>query len=199
MDERLRNLYNNLFSVGYHKGDLTHSRIFYPTIKQTIQKGNKILDIGCATGVAMRELELEGYCVFGVDISDIAVNNCVKRGLWVKQSYAHKLEYDTDMFDAVLCTDVLEHVPEENLQDSAKEMFRVLKQDGRIFIRICLEMETHKEKYQKIQERYGVSCLHLSVFHKGFWLDLFTANGFIIEEEISLNNTKWLNFIGRKT
>lgn len=75
---------------------------------------SKILDYGCAKGYLVKAMRLLGLNAWGEDISDYAISNCpsdVKR-------YVSKVT--TKKYDVIFCKDVLEHVPERQLQGILK-------------------------------------------------------------------------------
>jgi SAM-dependent methyltransferase len=73
----------------------------------------------------------------------------------------HKMPIDSDKFDAVLCTQVLEHL--ELPRESVKEMFRVIKPGGRLFLTAPMSHEEHQVPYDFFRyTSYGVKsiCAH---------------------------------------
>src|SRR6266850_2392896 len=73
-----------------------------------ITSGDKILDFGCARGYLVKAFRLMGYCSWGLDISQWAIENCdpdVKG--WVGLIGD---ESKRDAPDWIIAKDVLEHV-----------------------------------------------------------------------------------------
>lgn len=104
----------------------------------------------------------------GVRVLDVAAGTGPYRSLFTHCEYrAHdfgkepgtvgkytKLDYESDVvaipvpdesFDLIVCTEVLEHVPEPIL--AVKEMARILKQGGRLLITAPLGSFLHQEPY----------------------------------------------------
>ena len=83
----------------------------------------RILDIGCATGLALKALKTLGYTnVEGIDINAAQVKTTCDRGL-----IAHHVEKtsawlgaQSDSFDFIMATDVLEHMSPEEQVDTLK-------------------------------------------------------------------------------
>jgi len=92
----------------------------------------KILDVGCGTGLLLKELEKVGK-VYGIDSSLIAVNFCKTREVSnVKQGDVTNIPFNDCTFDIVLALDILEHVEDDYL--ALQEIKRVVKKQGVIII-----------------------------------------------------------------
>ena len=88
----------------------------------------KLADIGCGTGALTKELERYGECT-GIDSSERAVAFCRSRGVRdVRLGSAEQTELEDGSLDAVICLDVLEHLPEDT--KGITEIHRVLKSGG---------------------------------------------------------------------
>jgi len=71
---------------------------------------------------------------------------------------AHELPVPEGSFDAVICTQVLEHVAEP--ADVLAELFRVLRPGGRLFITVPLTWEEHEAPYDFFRyTRFGLAHL----------------------------------------
>lgn len=93
-----------------------------------------ILDAGSGTGRNMLELDKFGR-TFGIDISDKAVEFCLKRGLTnVMVSPLEKMLFPERMFDIVTCLDVLEHTNDP--VEALAEIKRVLKDNGKLILTV---------------------------------------------------------------
>tara|TARA_Y100000310_G_scaffold231756_1_gene234442 strand:- start:1474 stop:2202 length:729 start_codon:yes stop_codon:yes gene_type:complete len=94
----------------------------------------KVLDIGCGTGIVMKEFKK--VCdISGVDFSKEAITFCKNRGLVkVKEGDAMDLPYDSNSFEAVFILDVMYHKWILNDVKVMKEIHRVLKKNGEVFI-----------------------------------------------------------------
>ena len=94
-----------------------------------IKKNYRILDTGCGTGALMKEINNHHGVVFGVDVSEKAINFCKKRGIGNLQiGSITNIPFADSSFDVVLDLDVLEHV--KNDEQGILEIKRVLKKDG---------------------------------------------------------------------
>lgn len=76
----------------------------------------------------------------------------------------HDMPIPEGMFDAVLCTQVLEHL--EWPRESVKEMYRVLKPGGRLFMTVPMAQSEHQVPYDFF--RYTSYGLESICRHAGF-------------------------------
>lgn len=101
-------------------------------IKETKAQG-KFMDIGCATGVFLDMAQKEGYDVVGVDVSEFACQYAHEHfGISTLHGKLEDLHLENKSFDIITMWDVIEHVPDPHA--FLKEVHRVLKDDGIIFI-----------------------------------------------------------------
>ena len=88
-----------------------------------------VLDVGCGAGElleALREAKrVQGY---GLDISSVAVAETRQKGFEAQVSRLPAIPFQSDFFQAVVCTETLEHVTD--VAGSLKEIARVLRSDG---------------------------------------------------------------------
>ena len=106
-----------------------------------IAAGERVLDVGCGTGVVTREIARRvgsGGLVVGLDPSpallavarELAVETGLDDRLEFREGNALRLPFPDRSFDAVVCVTVLSHVP---LGEAAiPELVRVLRLGGRL-------------------------------------------------------------------
>lgn len=99
----------------------------------------RILEIGCGAGLVCLKLAPFARLIVGIDISRFALNfaNRVKEQLQYTnvrfyRASAEHLTFRDKVFDIVLCSEVLEHLPAP--EKALAEMRRVLKDSGRIVL-----------------------------------------------------------------
>jgi ubiquinone/menaquinone biosynthesis C-methylase UbiE len=103
-----------------------------------IKLQSTFLDVGCGAGYALFKAQNELMCsVEGIDPDPGAhgVGRFLKdlvKAPEIKQGFAESLPYETNSFNVVYSSHVLEHVNDE--QKSLQEMKRVLKEDGVLII-----------------------------------------------------------------
>jgi len=99
--------------------------------------GDKILDVGCGPGIILGMLEETGADLWGIDISENAVEIAKKRVSKPEQiicANAEPLPFDSDNFDYVIAWGVIEHFP--SIPSILEEIKRVLKKDGQSIIMV---------------------------------------------------------------
>lgn len=90
---------------------------------------NKVLDIGCSTGVFMEMAERQGWMAYGVDVNKEHIeNNRTKFDVRVSVQQGDTLDFQDAFFDVVTLFDVIEHLPHP--LPFLAEVKRVLKPDG---------------------------------------------------------------------
>ncbi len=96
------------------------TKTFYATADETVygeqliqfvkeKAGNKILDIGCATGNYCEILSRNGYDMYGVDINKEYVEKAVARGIRAT-CVSDVLPFGDASFDSAIMFEVLEHL-----------------------------------------------------------------------------------------
>lgn len=107
--------------------------IEWSSFENHIKEKSNFLDVGCGAGHNLALAETQKKCtVTGVDADPGAhgVGRYDNKNLnaEIRQGFAEELPFETNTFDTVFCSHVLEHV--ENESQSLKEINRVLKNDG---------------------------------------------------------------------
>jgi 2-polyprenyl-3-methyl-5-hydroxy-6-metoxy-1,4-benzoquinol methylase len=100
------------------------------TLERFVPTKGKILDIGCATGFFLEAARERGWEVFGVDLSSYSSSIARKKlgGDRIFTGTTEEAGFESDSFDAVVMTDVIEHVSDVN--SFVKEVVRILKPNG---------------------------------------------------------------------
>lgn len=88
---------------------------------------SKILDAGCGAGGNMEFMGKYGSVV-GIDISKEMIEHCCMRGLSATCGSIENTPFADGDFDVILCLDVLEHLPDEELV--LRELKRVVRSGG---------------------------------------------------------------------
>jgi ubiquinone/menaquinone biosynthesis C-methylase UbiE len=101
----------------------------------------KILDLGCGTGRHLIYLAKNKFDVYGIDIAEEGISQSRK---WLKSegqkanlkigSMYEKLPYKDNYFDAIVSIQALHHERIINVRKAIKEVERILKPGGLVFM-----------------------------------------------------------------
>src|SRR5438552_1015904 len=133
-------------------------RITETVLERQLKNGSvlRILDAGCGTGYNIRHFSALGpHRVFGLDISAEAIKGVRNRGIeQVCQASVCEIPYPSSSFDIVLSFDVLCQGLQPPVEGGLREMQRVLRPGGHLFIRVPaytwmrsshdIEVDTHR-------------------------------------------------------
>jgi len=101
-------------------------------VKKYAKPGDQILDVGVGLGRLLSEFsELKRY---GMDISFGYLEVAQTKGIEVCYALVEDMPYQEEIFDIVVCTDILEHVLDLNL--SIAKTLSVLKRRGILIARV---------------------------------------------------------------
>ena len=122
------------------------------------------VDYGCAKGFLVNALRIIGCDAYGEDISEYAVQNCHPN---VKDYVS--LPND-NVYDLLICKDVLEHIEEEDLPGVLQNFAR---KSNQFFFVIPLGDE---DRF-RIRE-YEVDITHVTKKDEEWWIKMFESQGF---------------------
>jgi ubiquinone/menaquinone biosynthesis C-methylase UbiE len=167
-----------------------------------LKKQSVVLDAGCGTGRHLRELaKIPDLKIVGIDNNEKELNNAylslqempdaATNNFCVMKADINDLPFTDEAFDCVICSEVLEHIPQH--RDALQEMVRVLKPQGNLIIsvpryypeRICwlISPEYHNEKgghiriykkkyLRKMLASHGIKCWKINykhALHAPYW------------------------------
>jgi len=167
-----------------------------------LKSGSVVLDAGCGSGRHLRALaKLPGLKIVGIDRSakDVAdaltglknMPDALSFDYRVETADINALPFDDAVFDCVICSEVLEHIPEH--EKALSELVRVLKPQGHLVVsvpryfseRICwlISSEYHsnegghiriykKKHLHKMLDRQGITCWKINykhALHAPYW------------------------------
>lgn len=113
-----------------------------------LKKGDKVLDVGCGTGVLveyiLKFVGPEG-CIIGVDVSEKMIEKAKEKYKEITNvNFLHNdvmnLDFK-DFFDAIICYSVFPHI--EDKENAIKKFSQMLKKDGKLVI-------AHSQSREKI-------------------------------------------------
>jgi len=103
------------------------------------QKGDKVLDSGCASGRFYGVLAGKGIDYLGVDISEELIKIARRNYLGVRFEVANALElpFPDDSFDKIFSISVIHNIPSYGFRiQYLKESIRILKPGGQLVLRV---------------------------------------------------------------
>lgn len=156
---------------------------FMNSLETDITKDMNVLEYGCSSGMNLFYLKNKGYRVFGVDISDIAINyGKEKYGLnLIVDDYTTERDFEPS-YDVIFCRAVLQHIEEIDLKIVLKNFFKLLSKNGTLILSECNQSDLE----------FGRVVGH--AFHNTFnhnWNKVLGDCGF----EIIENNIKFIPYI----
>src|SRR5208283_4205623 len=86
------------------------SRVDLLVVADMVERGARVLDVGCGDGELLKLLESRGVDGRGIELSREGVNDCVAKGLAVIQGDADAdlSDYPDDAFDYVILSQTLQ-------------------------------------------------------------------------------------------
>ena len=153
-------------------------------VKDQIEGGPlRILDAGCGTGYQLHHYKSQGHNAFGFDIAPEAVDWVRKRGFTqVAQASVTEIPFESESFDVVFSFDVLAQIPVEMSDNAIREMYRVLKPGGFLFVRTAAYewlRSSHDEELHTMH-RFTLGELQEKLIRTGFKVHHATyANTFL--------------------
>ena len=87
-----------------------NARVDHLLVAEMIERGSRVLDVGCGDGELLKLLESRGVDGRGIELSREGVNDCVAKGLAVIQGDADAdlADYPDDAFDYVVLSQTLQ-------------------------------------------------------------------------------------------
>ncbi len=125
--DKIVNLHHEEFNY-----DLIQYKKWLDLLISMMNKGSKILDLGCGNGRAVKYFIDRGYKGVGIDLSDemlkLARAN-VKNGEFYKKDFT-KLDFGNESFDSIISFFALNHIEKATFKQIMAECKRILKKDG---------------------------------------------------------------------
>jgi ubiquinone/menaquinone biosynthesis C-methylase UbiE len=131
--------------------------------------GERVLDVGCGTGVVARQVASRlgaSAAVTGLDLSpnmlEVAKATATREGVAIewREGSAEQLPFPENSFDLVLCQFALMFFADKAA--ALAEMRRVVTRNGRVLVSVWQGLDRHpfyQTLHNVIQERLGMSAL----------------------------------------
>lgn len=122
--------------------DPAYARRSYHILSSIIkQRPEKILDVGCGRGfyVTMCSKLLPDSEIHGIDTNPEYVKKAVSisdtyKNVSVSAGSIYEIPFKDNTFDAIICSEVMEHLPDE--VNALHELRRVLKDKGQLYLTV---------------------------------------------------------------
>jgi ubiquinone/menaquinone biosynthesis C-methylase UbiE len=140
MRDRKRNIQTDLGKSAFRFNAYNRHQ-WMANVAKSIPPGADVLDAGAGTGPYRRLFSHTNY-----KTQDFC--NTATKGKYTEMDYVcdiTDIPVPNESFDVVICTEVLEHVPEPI--KAIEEFSRVLRQNGRLFLSAPLGCGIHQEPY----------------------------------------------------
>jgi SAM-dependent methyltransferase len=133
-------------------------------------RGGDLLDVGCGTGGFLRWAAGRDSFkrIAGVDISAEAIAFARLRVPTAELQVAPILDlpFETASFDLIVLNDVLQHVPDTDIERALQELRRVLRADGAVLLRTNGARRARSEGDWRVYDRRALrSALERAGFH----------------------------------
>ncbi len=147
-------------------------------------RGQRVLDVGCASGYMAEILAARRYAVVGIDKPGANSDSFPTTATLIPADLDSGLPPLTGTFQFVLCADVLEHLrdPSKLLREiraymaPGGKLLASLPNSGNLYFRLNVLMGRFPQHDRGLFDR-----THLHFYTWATWVDLFSKSGFMIE------------------
>jgi SAM-dependent methyltransferase len=148
----------------------------------------RVLDFGCGTGHLLKELLGRGLDCFGADSSDEAVARVNKDfsafSNWhgAERTDHFATRHPNHFFDLIVCLETLEHLPPDSTAELFRELRRILKPGGKLFLTVPFAENLERETiYCPFCQSLFHRWQHMNSFSGEKLETLIAAQGFRVE------------------
>ncbi len=140
-----------------------------------------VVDAGCACGSILKGFHKLNMRVLGVDLNESMIGlGRTQFGYYANELVCGSIAETpalTESVDLVHTAQVLEHIPQDQMDAILHEFSRILKKTGRAFI--CLDAVKDGET----KEMYMGDPTHVNIQPIDYWYRLFHKHGFMFDVE----------------
>ena len=156
-----------------------HPKFWHPVIPTfqeyyNLNNYSKILDVGCAKGFMLHDFKklIPGIHIKGIDISEYAINNCIKDvENDVSVADARSMPFDDNTFDLVISINTVHNL---NLKDCKKALNEITRVSKRSCF-ITVDAFTNDEEKEAM---FSWNLTAKTILHVNDWKKLFIEVGY---------------------
>lgn len=127
------------YEAKHHRLEKTHwfltaRRALVRRFLQPRARDERIIDIGCSSGLLLQELREDGFTdLTGVDVSESAIRECQRAGFTQAVLIdGERMPFADGTFAAAIASDVLEHIEDD--RHALREWHRVIRPGGELIL-----------------------------------------------------------------
>ncbi|MEP7232692.1 MAG: methyltransferase domain-containing protein [Ginsengibacter sp.] len=118
--------------------DIKRLKFIIEALEENIAPNSNVLDVGCGNGLISISLGKAGHNVLGIDISEKAIEKANKKNYLPNVKFAvagaEQLSETEIKYDAVICSEVLEHLGEPS--NLLKYIYKSMKDEGILIVTV---------------------------------------------------------------
>ena len=160
--------------------------------KKTHHSAPRVLNIGAGNGWLEVQCNKRKWCTYSLDPSEVAVRRLTLQGIRATVGVIEDIPFADNKFDVVFCTEVFEHLTDEQLRNGLKNIVRILKPGGFIIgtvpyneqlsnnLVVCPNCGSRFHRWGHLQafNKQRIRSLLASNGFDQVWVDLYSFPGF---------------------
>lgn len=132
-DNKQEKIWNHFQTVNPEVFEQAKPRMDF-LIKQLSRKKNcttpSVLNIGIGDGYFEKSLQQKGWNIQTLDPNEAVIKKMIALEIKAYQGYIEKMPFESESFDFVVASEVIEHLTDDQRQKGLSEIRRVLKKNG---------------------------------------------------------------------
>jgi len=140
------------------------------------QHNAQLLEIGCGNGDMLRNMEIRGWQVTGIDFDPKSIQAAKSKVRRVLLGGLEEQKFPENKFDSIIMSHVIEHVPDP--QALLHECYRILKPGGKL-VSVTPNSNGYNHNKFKKDSRILEPPRHLHIFNQHSLKNILNQNTFI--------------------